>query len=56
MKQLQKWFDLLAGVCAEEEARLARARAIFSDAGPDVSTLTFPACWRRPARVGSQLN
>ena len=56
MKQLQKWFDLLAGVCAEEEARLARARAIFADAGPDVSNLAVPACWRRPARVGSHLH
>lgn len=54
MKRLQKWFDLLAGVCAEEEARLARARAIFSAAGPDVSTLSVPACWRRTQRIGVQ--
>ena len=51
MKRLQKWFELLAGISAEEEARLARARAIFAPS-PDTSSLETPACWRRRQRIG----
>jgi len=51
MKQLQKWFDLLAGVVGEEEARLARVREIFAPS--DLTHLQKPACWRRRARVGA---
>ena len=29
MKRLQQWFDLLAGISPNEQARLERARAIF---------------------------
>lgn len=47
MKQLQKWFELLAGVSEEERNRLARAHAIFAQRGPDLSMLSIPACWRR---------
>lgn len=51
MKILQKWFDRLAGISAEEQARLARARAIFAPHGLDVEQLQTPACWRRPLRI-----
>lgn len=50
MQTLQKWFDLLAGVSAEEEARRQRAHAIFARRNPDLEALQLPACWRRPAR------
>lgn len=50
MHTLQKWFDLLAGISAEEQARLARAHAIFANDQRDLTTLEVPACWRRPAR------
>ncbi len=51
MKQLQKWFDILAGISEAERHRHAMARAIFSHAGPDLSQLATPACWRRPIHV-----
>jgi hypothetical protein len=51
MKRLQQWFDLIAGISHDEQARLERARAIFSVSCPDVEALTTPACWRRRARV-----
>lgn len=50
MQRLQKWFDLLAGISADEQARLARAHAIFATGGPDLAALDLPACWRRLAR------
>lgn len=50
MKQLQKWFDRLAGVSQEEQQRLARAHAIFASRGPDLAVLATPACWRRRAQ------
>ena len=49
MKQLQKWFDLLAGISHEEQQRLAQAHAIFGARGPDLAALATPACWRRRA-------
>lgn len=52
MKRLQHWFDLLAGISHEENARLERARAIFCQNGPDIEALQVPACWRRRQRVG----
>ena len=51
MKQLQVWFERIAGVCHEEQARLMRARAIFAQSGPDVAALQTPACWRRRQRI-----
>ncbi len=51
MKQIQAWFDLIAGISRDEMARLARAREIFANDDPDLSSLQMPACWRRPARV-----
>lgn len=51
MKQLQLWFERIAGVCHEEQARLMRARAIFSQSGPNVAALQTPACWRRRQRI-----
>ena len=51
MERIQKLFELLAGISAEEDARLARAKAIFADNAVDVSTLHIPACWRRKQRV-----
>ena len=51
MKRLQQWFDLLAGISPNEQARLERARAIFGASGPDVTALQTPACWRRRTRV-----
>jgi hypothetical protein len=38
MERIQKLFELLAGISAEENARLARAKAIFADNSMDVST------------------
>jgi hypothetical protein len=54
MQRIQKLFELLAGISAEEQARLARARAIFGTTGPDVSALQMPACWRRKQRISQQ--
>lgn len=52
MERIQKLFELLAGISAEEDARLARAKAIFATPSPDVSALQIPACWRRKQRFG----
>lgn len=52
MERIQKLFELLAGISAEEDARLARAKAIFEAPSADVSALHIPACWRRKQRVG----
>lgn len=51
MERIQKLFELLAGISAEEDARLARAKAIFADSTMDVTTLSIPACWRRKQRI-----
>ncbi len=51
MERIQKLFELLAGICAEENAQLARAEADHVDNSMDVSTLQIPACWRRKQRV-----
>jgi len=51
MKQLQKWFDLIAGISEEEQRKLAIAHAIFGQPGPDLSGLSRPACWRRISHV-----
>lgn len=50
MERIQKLFELLAGISAEENARLARAKAIFEAPSPDISALQIPACWRRKQR------
>ena len=47
MKQIQKWFELMAGICREELAREERAREIFAGANQDLQSLQKPACWRR---------
>lgn len=52
MKRLQQWFDLIAGIGHEEQARLARAHAIFCQRGPNIELLSLPACWRRQPRIG----
>ncbi|MEN3373741.1 hypothetical protein [Dechloromonas sp. ZS-1] len=52
MKQLQKWFDQIAGIHREEQERQALARRVFSQRGPDPLLLQMPACWRRKARIG----
>ncbi len=54
MERIQKLFDLLAGISAEENARLARAKAIFAETEIDVSDLHLPACWRRKQRIGGR--
>ncbi|RKT50833.1 hypothetical protein DFR40_2768 [Azonexus fungiphilus] len=54
MKQLQKWFDLIAGISEDEQKRLAMAHAIFGSRGPDLAELAKPACWRRPVHVRSR--
>jgi hypothetical protein len=51
MKRLQQWFDLIAGISHDEQARLERAHAIFSTRPTDVEALKTPACWRRRARI-----
>ncbi len=51
MERMQKLFELLAGISAAEEERLARAKAIFSTPGYDLSALQTPACWRRKRRI-----
>ena len=54
MERIQKLFELLAGISAEENARLARAKVIFADNSMDISALQIPACWRRkPAHRSS---
>lgn len=52
MERIQKLFELLAGISAEEDARLARAKAIFEYQPHDVAVLQIPACWRRKQRIG----
>jgi len=52
MERIQKLFELLAGISAEENARLARAKAIFTDRNINVAALQIPACWRRKQRIG----
>jgi hypothetical protein len=51
MKQIQKWFELIAGICREELAREERARKIFADTNDDLQALQTPACWRRQCRI-----
>ncbi|MBL8405970.1 hypothetical protein SDC9_164346 [bioreactor metagenome] len=51
MERIQKLFELLAGISAEEDARLARAKAIFADNRWDATALNVPACWRRRQRI-----
>lgn len=51
MKQIQKWFERIAGLTQEERDRYATAREIFGNAGPDTHALALPACWRRKCRV-----
>jgi hypothetical protein len=51
MKQLQKWFEQIAGIHREEQARLAIARQIFGSTQPDINLLHKPACWRRKSRI-----
>jgi len=50
MKRLQHWFDLIAGIAHDEQARLERAHAIFASK-LDVEALQTPACWRRRTRI-----
>jgi hypothetical protein len=50
MEQIQKWFEFIAGVSREEQAREALARKIFSST-QDLESLLTPACWRRKSRV-----
>lgn len=51
MNRIQKWFEVMAGVTQEEQARQAIARAIFCQPGFDVAALKIPACWRRQVKV-----
>jgi hypothetical protein len=51
MERIQKLFELLAGISAEEDARLARAKAIFANSDRDMNALQLPACWRRKQRI-----
>ncbi len=51
MKQLQKWFEHIAGVTREEQERQALARQIFGQPRHDITQLQMPACWRRKARI-----
>lgn len=51
MKQIQKWFELIAGICREELAREERAREIFARTNDDLQALQKPACWRRQCRI-----
>ena len=50
MKQIQIWFELIAGISREVQAREELARKIFSST-PDIESLRTPACWRRKSRV-----
>lgn len=51
MKQIQIWFELMAGICREELAREERAREIFTGVDQDFQSLEKPACWRRQCRI-----
>jgi hypothetical protein len=53
MKSIQKWFELMAGISREEQAREALAREIFACTNPDLQSLQKPACWRRRCRVNA---
>jgi hypothetical protein len=50
MKRLQHWFDLMAGIAHDEQARLELARTIYGHK-LDIEALQTPACWRRRARI-----
>ena len=52
MKQLQKWFELMAGFSREVLAREEQARKIFAVSAPDPELFRKPACWRRQRRIG----
>ncbi len=52
MKQLQQWFDRLAGVSAQAAARQRTVEAVFRLPGYDPVLFERPAFWRRRARVG----
>jgi len=56
MKYFQKWFEQFAGFSRDEQERLARARAIFADAGSLAPYLEKPACWRRKPRISVALS
>jgi hypothetical protein len=47
MKQIQKWFEQIAGCTEEERQRWALAQEIFGARPVDLSALQKPACWRR---------
>lgn len=47
MSHLQEWFERIAGVTQEEQARRAFAHALFSKPQFDPSAFQKPACWRR---------
>lgn len=51
MKKLQRWFETLAGITADELHRLSLAERIYARETVDLRPLDKPACWRRPSRV-----
>ncbi len=51
MKQIQKWFELIAGISQEERVREELAREIFYGSPLDIESMRTPACWRRKCRV-----
>lgn len=50
MEQIQKWFEFIAGISREDQAREELARRIFTSTH-DIESLLTPACWRRKSRV-----
>jgi hypothetical protein len=51
MKRIQKWFEVMAGISQEEQARWALAQEIYGRPATDMSALKMPACWRRQVRI-----
>jgi hypothetical protein len=51
MKCIQKWFEVMAGISQEEQARWALAQEIYGRPATDMSALKMPACWRRQVRI-----
>ena len=54
MNQIQKLFELIAGISQEERERWAFAQHVFQAPRLDVHALQTPACWRRKGSFQAQ--
>ncbi len=53
MKNLQRWFERIAGFDPLEYERYRQAKQVFSRENFDDRPLRLPACWRRRVRIGT---